>query len=224
MLPRLRTDFQQGGVGGEALLGPGGSKREPPIQGMQLYVGLRVHLFEDDADGDGRAGYLHVDGVVAGWNEKRQCWFATYDENALKWSAEMDERSIHDNNVYAYLVQCEQKRIVLHSEYKDGPSIEFTDVIFSGVVAHHFENVLNGNILFDITEVEIEQIVQRWADLFARRKNYAWPVVYDTPEELISFLNLQRIKGFEIGSSFGMTGWVLAENMELRERSMRMEP
>lgn len=82
----------------------------------------------------------------------------------------MSERSVHDNNVYAYAVLCEHRRIVLHTEYRHGDPEEYTDVVFDGVVAHHFEDVLDGNILFDVGEVDPERIVTEWADLFASRK------------------------------------------------------
>jgi len=75
---------------GVALLGPGGSQPQLPIEGLQLSVGLQVHLCEKDDDGDGKPGVLHVDGVIAGWNEKYQCWFATYDWTALKWSPQLE--------------------------------------------------------------------------------------------------------------------------------------
>jgi hypothetical protein len=70
MPPRIRTSFQQGGGQGEALLGPGGSQPDLPVQGLQLAVGQKVHLCEEDESEDGRKGFLHVDGIVAGWNEK----------------------------------------------------------------------------------------------------------------------------------------------------------
>jgi hypothetical protein len=88
MYPKLNTSFQQGGMPGVALLGPGGSQVELPVQGMQLSVGLQVHLCEKDDNG--KPGFLHVDAVVAGWNEKYQCWFATYDWTALKWSPQLE--------------------------------------------------------------------------------------------------------------------------------------
>lgn len=136
----------------------------------------------------------------------------------------MSERSVHDNNVYAYIVQCEGRQIVLHTEYRDGGAEEFTDVIFTGVVAHHFECVLHGNILFGITEVEPGDIVPQSAELFARQKSYGWPAIeYGEPQELVSALKSQGVRGFEIASSYGLKGWVLAGAMEVAERTARME-
>jgi hypothetical protein len=52
------------------------------------------------------------------------------------------------------------------------------------MVAHHFECVLPGKILFDITAAEPGEIVPRSAELFARQKNYGWPGVgYGEPQE-----------------------------------------
>ncbi|HEX8913438.1 MAG TPA: hypothetical protein VF796_13840 [Humisphaera sp.] len=136
----------------------------------------------------------------------------------------MSERSVHDNNVYAYAVLCERRRLVLHTEYRDGDAEEYTDVVFAGVVAHHFEDVLAGNILFGIDEVDPERIVAEWADLFARRKNYGWPrVEYDRQEELVAALRRDGVKGFEIGSSYGLGGWVLAAGMDVVPRAAKLE-
>lgn len=94
MLPRICTSFQQGGMPGIALLGPGGSRPDLPVDDLQLSVGLAVHLFEDDPDVEGRPGYLNVDGIVGGWNEEYQCWFATYDWDALKWTPQLEANPI----------------------------------------------------------------------------------------------------------------------------------
>jgi len=151
--------------------------------------------------------------------EYHDCRF--HAEGAVK------DRSIHDNKVYAYSVLCERRQIVLYTEYRDGVSAgEFTDVIFSGVVAHHFQDVLSGNILFGIEEVGVADLVRDWTELFAGRKKYAWPDVmeYKDPEDLIRMLEQRGVKAFEISSSFGLGGWVLATKKEVSERAAKMEP
>lgn len=89
-------------------------------------------------------------------------------------------RSVHDNIIYAYVVECERRRIVLHTHFRDGSANEYTDVIFSGVVAHHFECVPPGNILFDVTETLPRQIVQTWPALFAAQRNTPGPTASTT--------------------------------------------
>jgi hypothetical protein len=122
-------------------------------------------------------------------------------------------------------VDCEGRRIILFAEFTDSLPWEFTDVTFAGVVAHHFECVLHGNILFDIEEVEPALIVKDWANLFASLKNYGWPadIPYASPDDLISILRERGVKAFQIGSSYGMTGWVLASTMELVARAAKLE-
>ena len=90
MLPRLRTSFEKSGVQGIALLGPSNGKPDRSVQGVRLSVGLHVHLYERNEGTDAEHGYLHVDGIVAGWDDKHQCWFATYDWDALTWTREME--------------------------------------------------------------------------------------------------------------------------------------
>jgi hypothetical protein len=133
------------------------------------------------------------------------------------------ERSIHDNFVYGYAVACEQRQIVLHTEFRDGGAEEFTDVIFSGVVAHHFQDVLTGNILFGIEESDLEQVVQAWGELFAEGKRHGWPDVieYDAPAHLVAILRERGVKAFEISSSFGLRGFVLGTAMEQRPRDSK---
>ncbi|HEY2584138.1 MAG TPA: hypothetical protein VGI81_00065 [Tepidisphaeraceae bacterium] len=130
-------------------------------------------------------------------------------------------RSVHDNVVYSYIVECEDRRIVLHTQFRDGAADEYTDVVFTGVVAHHFECVLPGNILFDVTETSPRAIIQTWSALFAAQKNYGWPnmIHYRDVDDLIGILDSGGVRGFEIGSSLGLGGWVLATAMELQSHS-----
>jgi hypothetical protein len=131
--------------------------------------------------------------------------------------------SVHDNFVYAYRVECEARRIVLHTRFRDSSPEEYTDVIFTGVVAHHFEHVLEGNILFDVTEIPLRDIIETSAALFAAGKNYMWPdgIDYRDVEELIRILEGQGACGFEISSSYGMSGWVIAGAMDRKARGTR---
>ena len=137
----------------------------------------------------------------------------------------MPERSIHDNNVYAYAILCEQRRIVLYTEFRNGSADEYTDVIFDDVTAHHLMDALSGNILFGIEQIDAGEIVRGWADLFAERRKYGWPeaIDYETPDELLKILCERGVLGFEIASSYGLHGWVLARAKEVRPRSSKAE-
>lgn len=132
-------------------------------------------------------------------------------------------RSIHDNVIYGYTVDCERQRIILHTEFHETGRAEYTDVIFLGVLVHHFERVLMGNILFSIDEVEPDQIIEGWQQVFMRQKQYCWPAIeYQALDELAATLRQRGLSGYEISSSYGMSGWVLAEEMEICARESKM--
>src|SRR5438105_7712303 len=89
------------------------------------------------------------------------------------------EPSVHDNFVYAYSVDCEGRRLVLHTAFRDREPHELTDVVFRDVVAHHFEHVLPGNILFGVEEADVGPLVRGNAGLLADSWRYGWrPVDY----------------------------------------------
>lgn len=126
------------------------------------------------------------------------------------------ERSVHDNRLVSYLVDCHQRNIKLHTVFQDKEPCEFTDVVFTGVVAHQFQHVLEHNILFDIVEVPPDVIVTEHQSLFADSWKYGWPEVEYQGDlaRLNAVLVERRIKGFRVQSSLGCYGWVLAEACE----------
>src|SRR3982751_1183360 len=88
-----------------------------------------------------------------------------------------EERSIHDNIIYAYGVDCERRLLVLYTEYLDHEPRELTDVVFCDVVANHFKHVLPGNVVFDIGEEDIAVIVKENEQLLSDSWRYAWPSI-----------------------------------------------
>lgn len=134
-------------------------------------------------------------------------------------------RNVHDNFVYSYAVLCEDRRIILFTHFRDNGADEFTDATFDGVLVHFFQTSLSGNILFGIYEVSAESVVRDDADLFARQKDFWWPEIkYTNLDDLIRILNERGIRGYEIHSSLGLSGWVLAKSMTLIERQKAWNP
>jgi hypothetical protein len=116
------------------------------------------------------------------------------------------ELSIHDNHVLSYTVDCQEWRITLRTVDPYSKPPKHTDIVFSGVVAHHFERGDMVTILFDIKEVSPEQVYGEYGDMFERNKGEGWP------EER---RNTETMKGFLISSSYGLEGFVLAHEMRL---------
>src|SRR5439155_16532339 len=113
------------------------------------------------------------------------------------------ELSVHDNILYGYTVVADQNQsrsytITLYTEFLDSPPAEYTNVVFTGVVAHHFESELPNSILFDIEETDLERTYIDDQELFERLKNYGWPYIYTTSDELFVTLKAKQIKAFTI--------------------------
>ena len=138
---------------------------------------------------------------------------------------------VHDNWVYAQTVDHEQCRIILHTFYPHIDPPEYTDVVFEGVVVHHFEQQRVGggplhpaNVLFDIEEVDPKYILNQYAELFSRTRKYGWPVwKYDGIEDLILRLTEHGAKCFDVHGTFGIHGFVFAASIEFRPRDSRAE-
>src|SRR4051812_7594662 len=114
------------------------------------------------------------------------------------------EPSVHDNFIYAYSVDCEGRRLVLHTAFRDREPQEWTDIVFRDVVAHHFEHVLPANILFDVEEADVATLVKENAQLFADSWRYGWPPLEyrGNLDALVELLGASSVRAYTIGSSY----------------------
>lgn len=129
--------------------------------------------------------------------------------------------SIHDNNIYGYSVDCRGRRIVLHTAFHDRQPSEYTDAVFTHVIAHHFEHVLESNILFDIEQISLEDFITQNADIFKLSWQHDWPPLKFRGDmaQLLSSLQSTNAQAFLIASSYGLSGWVLAKDLKLISRN-----
>lgn len=133
------------------------------------------------------------------------------------------ELSVHDNFLVSYEVLCELREIRLHTEYRDGlldGPFECTDVVFRGVFAYHFQQDTQTNIIFDIEEASVTDILKESQALLAAGRPHGWPQIEGSPKpNLEVYLSVNDVCGFEISSSCGLDGWVLAQSMEFITRN-----
>jgi hypothetical protein len=127
----------------------------------------------------------------------------------------MEEISVHDNRLVAYTVNSPKEEISFSTVYEDGGKVEHTDIIFRGVIAYYFTQDDFQTIIFDIEEVDPAFIVNTHKALFEEGQRYGWPSGWDSKKQSISeFISQKQVRGFEVSSSCGMQGWVLAREME----------
>ncbi len=138
----------------------------------------------------------------------------------------MGNPSVQDNIVYALSVHLEQWLLILHTEFRDGPSpSELTNVRFAGFVAHHFDHVSAPSILFDVAEVSMESVIQTWRELFEQGAQYMWPPVdfeYTGLFDLAVGLVERGVRAYRVSSSCGMVGYVLAAGVKYEQRDNAM--
>ena len=130
------------------------------------------------------------------------------------------EPSVHDNFIYAYGVDCEARRLTLHTAYRDREPHEFTDIVFRAVVAHHFEHALPANILCDVEETDVADLVHANEHLLAKSWRHGWPPV-EYRGDLGALVKGLKEASVRAVASFGLSGWVLAGSCE---RVTRGEP
>ena len=140
---------------------------------------------------------------------------------------------IHDNWLYAQTVDHERGRIVLHTVYPhvEPPAApEWTDVVFEGVVVHHFQEARFWSgpdpacVLFDIEECAAIDVFAEYAELLAGSRGRGWPVLrYDGLDDLAAQLQTGGARCFAVEGVCGIQGFVFARSMELRPREGRAE-
>jgi hypothetical protein len=127
--------------------------------------------------------------------------------------------SVHDNHVYGFAVSFPRQRCVLHTKFpQEGKLPEFTDVVFEGVVAIQLDDIcLTQSILGEIYEREpseffdafeaVFKVEEKWNNKFS----YLWlPFKYDDKNGFISSVIERSLRCFEIDSSWGLNGFVIA--------------
>jgi hypothetical protein len=134
---------------------------------------------------------------------------------------ELNKIPIHDSVVLGYEVDAEKCEIRIRTEYRNGggaktPNATRADVIFCDVAAYSIVNDSFGTILFDIEEVDPFQIIEdNWESFERGYRASGWPGNWaHTKDAAIAYLKNKSINGYSIGSSIGLSGWVLAKSLK----------
>jgi len=122
---------------------------------------------------------------------------------------------IHDNEILSYTVDFKKKKIIFLTKYTSKTLNENTTIEFLNVTIHLFENAIEGSIILDITKCSIKDFITNNKELLEKKKNYCWPMFYDTESELTQKLNDKKQSYFVISSALGLCGWILAEDMKI---------
>ena len=126
--------------------------------------------------------------------------------------------SVHDHAVVGYEVDALTRRLVLRTQIESGSStVERCEIIFSSVEAYSLEHDSFGTILFGIEEVPALTLFENNVARFeSGHKAAGWPRFWQrNADDARRYLLEHKTRGFEISSSIGMSGWVLAESLQI---------
>ena len=127
------------------------------------------------------------------------------------------DRCIHDNLVLRYTVDRVSRTLLIETR-SDDPRPEHTDVVFHDVLAYVLENdsLETGTILYGIEKRPATEALKCSPEAFEAGRAFAWPGWWnEDAEKAREYIEGSGKFAFEISSSIGLSGWVLASKMDL---------
>lgn len=119
--------------------------------------------------------------------------------------------SLHDYEILNYNINFKNSLLTIDvTNDESNKRIEFV-----GAIAHQFSDEIPYSIILDLDELDIKYFFSSNKDLLEEKKNSGWPLMYSSVEELEKMLQESDIRYYVLYSSYGMTGWVLAEQVEI---------
>jgi len=128
-------------------------------------------------------------------------------------------RSWHDYQIVGYRVDGERDQLFLELRWKEGTRVDVpqADLTFSGVSDYLLQHDLGGNIVFSIDESSIEEFVRENAEYFEGTKKWGWPRSWrGDAAKTIHHLQAAGKRVWLLSSSYGLRGWVVADDVQER--------
>jgi hypothetical protein len=123
--------------------------------------------------------------------------------------------NIHDHSLLEYRVDLANHRISLITLPEKAGSLPDTPpvvTVFEGIEGHHFDRVSSGVIFFDIEETPLSEFLEEHeTELSEGHKSVGAPSWWTgSIESALEYLVARKVRAFELSSSYGFSGWVLA--------------
>ena len=136
----------------------------------------------------------------------------------------MELPDLGDQEIFAHTVDCRSRSIVLHVKSISNEPI-FTDIIFSDVLFHHFEQQSMSsfgpsNVIFQIEETDFNTQFNEYGEIFYRLKKHGWPSQkYTELTTLSDDLRRQNFRCFEIYCISGLNGFVVCRSISFQQKT-----
>jgi hypothetical protein len=126
--------------------------------------------------------------------------------------------NIHDHSLLEYRVDLANRRITfitLPEEARSQPDVKPLHTMFEGREGHHFDAVSSGVIFLDIEEIPLREFLRsRQTEFDETFKMVGAPSWWrGSAEQAEKYLTAKSVRAFQINSSYGFSGWVLASHV-----------
>jgi hypothetical protein len=123
--------------------------------------------------------------------------------------------NIHDHSLLEYRVDLANRRIALITlpeSARSLPNVPPVKTVFEGREGHHFNRVSTGVVFLDIGEAPLVEFLKAHEiELDEGFKSVGAASWWDgSIEKARAYLIAGNVRAFEINSSYGFSGWVLA--------------
>jgi hypothetical protein len=127
--------------------------------------------------------------------------------------------NIHDHSLLEYRVDLTNRKITfvtLPESARTQPNSPPVLTIFEGREGHHFDSVSSGVIFLDIEEVPLSEFLKDHELEFdeGSKSVGAPPWWGGSIEKAVAYFVGRNVHAFEINSSYGFSGWVLATHVQ----------
>ena len=122
-------------------------------------------------------------------------------------------RAWHDYHLTKHTVNGESREVAFQVSWPyDSPAdIRRATITFSGVECYFLEHDLGSNIVYAFGEVPLHDFIKSNATSFDQSVKWGWPLFWGLgAEKRSALLHERHIRCFELSSSYGMRGWILA--------------
>lgn len=140
--------------------------------------------------------------------------------------------SVHDNLIYGFATSSTKQKFVLHTKFRlENEVMEFTDVVFDGVVALRLDDIcMTQSILGEIYEKSASEFFDTFEEVLkvdekrGIKLSYLWlPFKYESKEDFVEKIRANSLLCFEVDSSWGLNGFVIATSCTRVSRNCEAE-
>lgn len=122
-------------------------------------------------------------------------------------------KKFHDFNIFKYEINCEKRELTLNLRGRSGTKNGV--IVFERLIGHHFEHVLDSNIVLEFEEYNADEFYQGFYKEIQVYQRHGLPIKTKSAEIFADEAFKRSLKFIVISSSHGLSGWVICENVSV---------